>query len=131
MRAFLAALIVCLFAASAHAQRASWYDEGRMTASGERFAPDGLTAAMWGVPFGTLVAVCRDVCVVVRINDRGPAKRTGRDIDLSRGAARALHMLGAGVAHVSLRIIGGVHAASYSRPRVRLHRHHRVRAAQR
>ncbi len=130
MRAFLAAPIVCLLAAgAAHAERASWYWEGRMTASGEPFVPDGLTAAHRTLPFGTLVRVFyAGRSVVVRINDRGPAKWTGRKIDLSRGAARALGFLRAGIVNVSLQIIGEVHATRYSLHRARHHRrHHRLR----
>jgi rare lipoprotein A len=43
--------------------------------------------------------------VVVRINDRGPAARTGRDIDLSRAAARALGLLDAGVGAVEVKVL--------------------------
>ena len=42
--------------------------------------------------------------VIVRVNDRGPAAWTGRSLDLSRGAARALGMIGTGTARVSWRI---------------------------
>jgi rare lipoprotein A len=37
---------------------------------------------------------------VVRVNDRGPARWTGRDLDLSRGAAGASGLLKAGVGRV-------------------------------
>jgi rare lipoprotein A len=59
-------------------------------------------------------------CVDVRINDRGPYVR-GRDIDLSRGAARKLAMLGAGVVQVSLKIVGEV---SHQLAPVHHRRHH-------
>jgi rare lipoprotein A len=78
---------------------ASWYHEGRRTASGERFRPDGRTAAHRQLPFGSRVRVTNlhnGLAVVVRINDRGPAVRTGAEIDLARGAARAIGMLAAG-----------------------------------
>lgn len=74
---------------------ASWYGAelaGRRTASGERFDPEGLTAAHRLLPFGTPVevtALATGRAVVVRINDRGPF-RGGRIIDLSHGAARLL-----------------------------------------
>lgn len=67
------------------------------TASGEKFVPEGITAAHRTLPFGTRVRVVRDRPnadpngIVVRINDRGPFVR-GRIIDLSRGASRALKM---------------------------------------
>lgn len=77
---------------------ASWYHEGRATASGERFRPDGLTAAHRTLPFGTRLRVTLGSrSTVVRINDRGPFVR-GRQLDLSRGAARAIGM--GGLAHV-------------------------------
>jgi rare lipoprotein A len=89
---------------------ASWYGPGfhhRRTANGEVFDQDGLTAAHQTLPFHSLVEV-RNLdngkAVRVRINDRGPFVR-GRIIDLSRGAARAIDMLGPGTARVELRIL--------------------------
>lgn len=80
--------------------KASFYDEGAVTANGERFVPDGFTAAHRTLRFGTRLRVCRAssvrACVDVRVNDRGPFV-AGRDLDLSRGAMRALGGLGAGV----------------------------------
>jgi rare lipoprotein A len=84
---------------------ASYYgsESGNRTASGERFNPNGLTAAHRTLPFGTRLRVCyRGACVVVRISDRGPAKWTGRQLDLSKGAARAIGMLRVGVARVQV-----------------------------
>ncbi len=72
---------------------ASWYGPGfagRHTASGETFDPSSLTAASRTLPFGTLLRVCRDVvCVVVRVNDRGPYVGD-RILDLSSAAAGQL-----------------------------------------
>jgi rare lipoprotein A len=87
---------------------ASYYWQGQQTASGARFNPDGLTAAHRSLPFGTRVRVTNQSngqSVVVTINDRGPFVG-GRVIDLSRGAARAINMTGAGVARVSLEVLG-------------------------
>jgi rare lipoprotein A len=42
--------------------------------------------------------------VVVRVNDRGPFIK-GRQLDLSRGAARQLGMLNAGVAAVQVDVM--------------------------
>lgn len=96
---------------SAHAKHhasggslASYYWEGRKTASGERFNPDGLTAAHRTLPFGSHVRVTNlhnGRSVTVRINDRGPFIR-GRVIDLARGAARVVGMTGAGVVPVNI-----------------------------
>jgi rare lipoprotein A len=81
--------------------RASWYGQayaGHRTASGERFDPRGLTAAHPTLPLGSMVEVRRPDgrLVVVRINDRGPA----RGIDLSEAAARVLDMVAEGKALV-------------------------------
>jgi rare lipoprotein A len=67
-----------------------------------------MTAAHRTLPFGTRVRVTNHSngrSVVVTINDRGPFVG-GRIIDLSRGAAQAISMTGAGVANVSLEILG-------------------------
>lgn len=88
-------------ASPAIAEVASYYWQGSRTANGERYNPDGLTAAHRTLPFGTRLKVCRQGCVVVRINDRGPFIR-GRDIDLSYGAARAIGLTSAGVGHVTI-----------------------------
>lgn len=85
------------------AGKASWYARGSTTASGERFDADGLSAAHRTLAFGTRLRVCRPVgepCVVVVVNDRGPNARTGRELDLSRGAFAAIAPLGAGVVDV-------------------------------
>ncbi|HEY8194025.1 MAG TPA: septal ring lytic transglycosylase RlpA family protein [Hyphomicrobium sp.] len=87
---------------------ASYYWEGQMTASGARFNPGALTAAHRSLPFGTRVRVTNRSngrSVVVTINDRGPFVG-GRVIDLSRAAAQAISMTGAGVAPVSLEVLG-------------------------
>jgi rare lipoprotein A len=105
---FCVAVAQTLSAASdVHANEcvASWYgrESGPRTASGERFNPDGLTAAHRTLPFGTFVNVTNLVnsrTVRVRINDRGPAKWTGKCIDLAHGAARAIGM--SGIARVKL-----------------------------
>ncbi|MGB0085781.1 MAG: septal ring lytic transglycosylase RlpA family protein [Rhodomicrobiaceae bacterium] len=85
---------------------ASWYHEGARTATGERYNPDGITAAHKTLPFGTKVRVENQRTgrsVIVRINDRGPFVR-GRIIDLSRGAKRVLGM--DGLASVCLTVLG-------------------------
>jgi rare lipoprotein A len=86
---------------------ASYYRHGRKTASGEKFNPQGLTAAHRTLPFGTKVRVVNvksGKSVVVRINDRGPFIR-GRIIDLAFGAARAVGLHRAGVAKVRIDVL--------------------------
>lgn len=89
---------------------ASWYgyESGKFTASGERFLPLGLTAAHRSLPFNTQIRVTRvdtGKSVVLRINDRGPAKWTKRIVDISKGAALQLGMIKMGVARVKLEVI--------------------------
>ena len=77
---------------------ATQYSSCSGTASGEPFRPDGLTAAHRKLPFGTRVKVTNPrtgATTIVKINDRGPFTR-GRDIDLSRGAARAIGLTSVG-----------------------------------
>jgi rare lipoprotein A len=67
-----------------------------------------LTAAHRWLPLNTRVRVTdleNGRSVTVRINDRGPYVR-GRILDLSIGAARALHMLRTGVAPVRIQVVG-------------------------
>jgi len=87
---------------------ASYYWQGQMTATGERFDPTRLTAAHKTLPFGTRVRVTRvdtGSSVVVRINDRGPFK-PGRVIDLSKRAAEEIGMTGKGLSKVKLEVLG-------------------------
>ncbi|HEX8623302.1 MAG TPA: septal ring lytic transglycosylase RlpA family protein [Allosphingosinicella sp.] len=89
---------------------ASYYGHelaGNRTASGERFNPNGLTAAHRTLPLGTrlkVTNVANGRSVVVRVNDRGPFVRS-RLIDVSLGAARQINMVGAGKAQVRLEIV--------------------------
>lgn len=98
---------------------ASWYGgkfQGRLTASGEVFDTNLLTAAHRTLAFGTLVEVTRvdtGRSVVVRINDRGPFV-AGRVIDLSRAAAQELLMTGQGVAPVQLHVVRPPEEATWS-----------------
>ena len=89
---------------------ASWYGvpyNGRRAASGEIYDMEKFTAAHRTLPFQTWVEVTNATNgkhVDVRITDRGPFAH-GRIIDLSHAAAREIDMLGAGTAHVRLRVI--------------------------
>ena len=100
---------------------ASWYgyetlrqEGGHMTANGEAFDPNGLTAAHKLLPLPTYVKVTNlenDASVIVRVNDRGPfpsannPKSGARIIDLSRGAARKLGFYEKGTARVKVQAI--------------------------
>ena len=76
---------------------ASWYDQPGLTASGSKYDPTKLTAAHKSLPFGTEVSLKNgDKTVKVKITDRGPFVK-GRQLDLSKAAARRLDILKAGV----------------------------------
>lgn len=90
---------------------ASYYGRelaGRPTASGERFNPEGLTAAHRTLPLGTRIRVTNPAngrSVVVRVNDRGPFVH-GRILDLSHGAARAIGLVSRGHGRVEIERLG-------------------------
>ena len=79
---------------------------GHETASGERLARHGLTAAHRSLPFGTVVRVINlenGRVVKVRINDRGPnVHRKTRIIDLSMDAAGVLGLAPCGIAKIRI-----------------------------
>ncbi len=107
LSACAALLIAAAPAYAAQTGKASWYEMGTKTASGERFQPDGLTAAHRTLPFGTKVRVKNlrnGKSVVVRINDRGPFIKS-RIIDVSKGAARKIGLVRAGVTRVSIKVV--------------------------
>lgn len=91
---------------------ASWYGpdfHGRQTANGEKYDMHGITAAHRTLPFNTEVLVenlDNGKTVQVRINDRGPFAKD-RIIDLSRGAAEKVDMIGPGTARVRIYVVGG------------------------
>ncbi len=89
---------------------ASWYGpnfHGRLTANGEVFDQESLTAAHPTLPLPSLVRVTNlenGRSVVVRVNDRGPFVR-GRIIDMSRRSARLLGFQGKGTAKVRVSVL--------------------------
>jgi rare lipoprotein A len=89
---------------------ASWYGSkfhGRLTANGETYNMNDLTAAHKTLPFNTVVKVenlDNGNSVIVRINDRGPYIGD-RIIDLSRRAARDIGMYEAGIANVRVFLV--------------------------
>ena len=86
---------------------ASWYGkdfQGKKTASGETFDQHDLTAAHPTLPMGTEATVTNletGKSVEVTINDRGPNSK-GRDIDLSKEAAKEIGIKKDGVAPVKI-----------------------------
>ncbi|MGQ0527500.1 MAG: septal ring lytic transglycosylase RlpA family protein [Alphaproteobacteria bacterium] len=90
---------------------ASWYGpgfHGKRTANGEVFDMNELTAAHRTLQMPSLVRVTNlenGRSLVVRVNDRGPFKRS-RVIDLSKKAAELLGITGRGTGRVRLDIMG-------------------------
>jgi rare lipoprotein A len=88
---------------------ASWYGyetrnkkEGCMTANGEAFDPDGLSAAHKYLPLPCFVKVTNlenNKSIIIRVNDRGPFVK-GRIIDLSAYGAKKLGYYEKGTAKV-------------------------------
>ncbi|MFC1577325.1 septal ring lytic transglycosylase RlpA family protein [Candidatus Omnitrophota bacterium] len=95
---------------------ASWYAEfspgiNKTTANMEIFDHDGMTCAIWRIPFDTILKVTNlenSKAVYVRVNDRGPAKRLvedGRVIDLTRRSFEKIEDLDKGLAKVKVEVI--------------------------
>jgi rare lipoprotein A len=90
--------------------QASWYgiEGGPETANGEKYNPEGLTAAHRTLPFGTKVRVTSlktGLAVTLRINDRGPF-HSRRILDVSAGAAKAIGIKNDGIGEVKMEILG-------------------------
>jgi peptidoglycan lytic transglycosylase len=88
--------------------KASYYGTGQTTANGEAFDPNAYTAAHKTLPFNTRVRVTNagtGASVVVRINDRGPFV-SGRCLDLTPVAFKAIASLGSGVVSVTYQVLG-------------------------
>ncbi|MFF0231564.1 septal ring lytic transglycosylase RlpA family protein [Micromonospora sp. NPDC005254] len=87
---------------------ASFYSDGQLTANGESFNPNELTAAHKTLPFNTKVRVTNPSSgksVVVRINDRGPFI-DGRCLDLSRAAFATIASTDVGALTVRYEVLG-------------------------
>jgi rare lipoprotein A len=90
---------------------ASWYGpdfHGRLTANGEIFDMEGISAAHPTLPIPSYVRVTNlgnGRSMIVRVNDRGPFARD-RVIDVSIGAAKALGFYTNGVARVRVEYLG-------------------------
>ena len=89
---------------------ASWYGpgyHGKRTACGQRFDQDALTAAHGSLACGTRARVTllsTGKSVVVTINDHF-GNHKGRLIDLSRGAARRIGLIGPGTGRVRVEVV--------------------------
>src|ERR1700681_775574 len=90
---------------------ASWYGDdfhGRLTANGEVFDMESLTAAHPTLPmpcYARVTNLSNGKSLVVRVNDRGPY-HGNRLMDVSSRAAELLEFKGNGVAHVRVEYVG-------------------------
>jgi len=90
---------------------ASWYGSdfhGRLTANGEVFDRNSLTAAHPTMPLPSYARVTNlrnSRSIVVRVNDRGPY-HGGRVMDVSQRVAEALDFRGDGTTHVKVEWLG-------------------------
>jgi len=90
---------------------ASYYtikSSSKLTASGEIFNENDFTCAIYNIPFGTIIKVTNisnKKFVFVRVNDRGPAKRLNRIIDLTPTAFKHIAPLSQGLIRVKLEVI--------------------------
>ncbi|HZR88438.1 MAG TPA: septal ring lytic transglycosylase RlpA family protein [Bradyrhizobium sp.] len=90
---------------------ASWYGDdfhGRLTANGEVFDMDGLSAAHPTLPmpcYARVTNLANGKSLIVRVNDRGPYA-ANRLIDLSHKAAELLDFKGNGIAKVRVDYVG-------------------------
>jgi peptidoglycan lytic transglycosylase len=90
---------------------ASWYGDdfhGRLTANGEVFDMDALTAAHPTLPmpcYARVTNLSNGKSLIVRVNDRGPY-HGNRLIDVSNKAAELLEFKGNGTAHVRVEYVG-------------------------
>jgi rare lipoprotein A len=108
LRILAAAALATALPTAAMAQNvgtATWYGarhSGTHTSNGEVFDEEGMTAASNRLPIGARVRVTMDSgrSVVVRVNDRMGSHSTF--IDLTKGAARQIGLLGRGRATVSI-----------------------------
>jgi rare lipoprotein A (peptidoglycan hydrolase) len=85
----------------------SWYQSGHRTASGQRFDPNGLSAAHRTLPFGTKLKLTNPnngKSIIVTVNDRGPFIR-GTGLDVSRGAAHQLGFIGKGKTKLKMQVL--------------------------
>ena len=104
------AAIAILAASAADAAEhcvASYFTEGRHTASGERYDRWAPTCAHRRHAFGTMLRVTRldtGATTTCRVNDRGPFIR-GRCVDMSAAGGRSLGLNRSGVARVIVEVL--------------------------
>lgn len=102
-------LLTLSLAYPVHAETQSWltsfYKDGKITANGEPFYPNGYTCAHKTLPFNTvLLLTYNDKHAVCRVNDRGPFIK-GRDLDVTLQIAKELDFVKTGTAKIQVIIL--------------------------
>jgi len=98
---------------------ASWYgteNQGLPTASGQPFNMEAMTCAHRHLPLGTRIKVTNllnDRSLVLKVTDRGPAIAS-RVLDVSKGAAKRLGFLRAGLTSVRIQVVSYPHGSLIS-----------------
>lgn len=110
-RLVISIIILVLFYGITHAEEgiASFYGNGeklnKHTANGEVFDSSTMTCATYNYEFGTILKVTNlenKKSVIVIVNDRGPNKRLGRVIDLTRDSFKRIANLREGLIRVKV-----------------------------
>lgn len=86
--------------------KTSFYNRGKITASGEKFNPTKNTAASNHYKFGTILQLSYNgrtekVCV----NDTGGFGKYNRDLDVSQGVAKKLNFTKSGVVKLQSMVV--------------------------
>jgi len=86
--------------------KTSFYQSGKVTASGERFSPYGATAASNSYKFGTKLKLSyKGKSVIICVNDTGNFGKYHRSLDVTKGVAQRLGFVKLGVVSLQSQII--------------------------
>lgn len=86
--------------------KTSFYNSGKITASGEKFNPSKNTAASNYYKFGTILQLSYNgKTTQVCVNDTGEFGKYGRDLDVTESIAKKLSFTKSGVVKVHSRVL--------------------------
>jgi len=100
-------LFSCVANAEPYHGTASWYKDGKKTASGKKFDSTKYSVAHRTLPFGTMLRltnVGNGKTIDAIVNDRGPFVRT-KELDVSKGGAEALGFFHSGKAKLLIEVL--------------------------
>lgn len=92
-------------------QNVSWYGEPQRLPDGSRYDPNAETCAHRTAAFGTILRIVdldTGLGADCAVNDRGPNKWTGCDVDVSRRMAELLGMKGRGMIRAGIEVVTAV-----------------------